>query len=162
MSLFFYVNAVAPEMNLKFILRPESTKVISNCASKKKILEQIAHIAQDQLPNLTENEILDSLMNREKLGSTGIGNGIAIPHGKIKNSEKAVAVFIVNQTPINYDAIDKRPVDIFCALLVPENQCDTHLSTLASIAKMFDNKEVLKKIRRAETDQILYDIIEAA
>lgn len=149
-------------MNLKFLLQPESTKKLNNCGSKKKILEQIAHLASQQLPNHSDADILESLMNREKLGSTGIGNGIAIPHGKIKNSQKAVAVLLVNECGINYDAIDKKPVDIFCALLVPEDQCDTHLSTLASIAKIFDNKDTIKKIRRAQTDQDIYSIIEAA
>lgn len=149
-------------MNLKLLLQPDCTKVISDCKSKKKILEHIAEIASAQLPNLSSIDILESLMNREKLGSTGIGNGIAIPHGRIKNSSKAVAVLLVTHKGVNYDAIDKRPVDIFFALLVPEDQCDTHLATLASIAKTFDNKDVLRKIRRAETDLDLYNIIEAA
>ncbi|NVK25785.1 MAG: PTS IIA-like nitrogen regulatory protein PtsN [Gammaproteobacteria bacterium] len=149
-------------MNLKLLLQPESTKVIHDCSSKKKILEHIALLASDQLPDHSNAEILASLMNREKLGSTGIGNGIAIPHGKLKSSQKAVAVLLVNETAINYDAIDNKPVDIFCALLVPEDQCDTHLSTLASIAQIFDDKATLRKIRKAETDQDLYKIIEAA
>lgn len=134
----------------------------NSCTSKKKILEQIAHLASLQLPNHTDQQILESLMNREKLGSTGIGNGIAIPHGKLKETEKAVAVLLVNDTGINYDAIDRKPVDIFCALLVPEDQTDTHLSTLASIAEIFDNKEILRKIRNAVSDTDLYNIIEAA
>jgi PTS system nitrogen regulatory IIA component len=149
-------------MNLKLLLQPACTKVMHDCKSKKKILETIAELASAQLPNLTSTDILESLLNREKLGSTGIGNGIAIPHGRIQNSAKAVAVLITTDSGVNYDAIDKRPVDIFCALLVPEDQCDTHLSTLSSIAKTFDNKEILRKIRRAETDLDLYNIIEAA
>lgn len=149
-------------MNFKLLLQPDCTKVISDCKSKKKILEHISELASSQLPNLSSIDILESLMNREKLGSTGIGNGIAIPHGRIKNSSKAVAVLLVTHKGVNYDAIDKRPVDIFCALLVPEDQCDTHLATLASIAKTFDNKDILRKIRRAETDLDLYNIIEAA
>lgn len=148
-------------MNLKLLLQPDCTRVISDCKSKKKILETIAQLASSHLPNLTSTDILESLMNREKLGSTGIGNGIAIPHGRIKNSSKAVAVLITTDCGVNYDAIDKRPVDVFCALLVPEEQCDTHLATLASIAKTFDNKEILRKIRRAQTDHDLYNIIEA-
>jgi PTS system nitrogen regulatory IIA component len=148
-------------MNLKFILQPESTKRLTNCASKKKVLEKIARLASEQLPDHSFDDILESLMSREKLGSTGIGNGIAIPHGKLNNIKKAVAVFLVNEDPINYDAIDKRPVDIFCALLVPADQCDTHLSTLSSIAKLLDNKETVKKIRRAKTDIDVYNIIEA-
>lgn len=149
-------------MNLKFLLKPESTKRLSNCASKKKVLETIALLASEQLPDHSFDDIIESLMNREKLGSTGIGNGIAIPHGKLTNIKKAVAIFLVNEEAINFDAIDKRPVDIFCALLVPADQCDTHLSTLASIAKLLDNKETVKKIRRAESDLDVYNIVEAA
>jgi len=148
-------------MNLKLLLRPDCTKVLSDCKSKKKILEQIAQMASDQLPNHSCIDVLESLMNREKLGSTGIGNGIAIPHGRITKGDKPVAVLLVTNKGVDYDAIDKRPVDIFCALLVPEDQCDTHLATLASIAKTFDNKDFLRKIRRAQTDQDLFNLIEA-
>ncbi len=149
-------------MNLKFLLQPESTKRLTDCASKKKVLEKIARLASEQLPDHSFNDILDSLMSREKLGSTGIGNGIAIPHGKLTNIKKAVAIFLVSECAVNYDAIDKRPVDIFCALLVPADQCDTHLSTLASIAALLDDKETVKKIRRAQTDLDVYNIVEAA
>jgi PTS system nitrogen regulatory IIA component len=69
-------------MNLKFIIQPESTKRLTGCASKKKVLEKIAFLASEQLPDHSFNDILESLMSRERLGSTGIGNGIAIPHGK--------------------------------------------------------------------------------
>ncbi|GAB2998441.1 PTS IIA-like nitrogen regulatory protein PtsN [Psychrosphaera aestuarii] len=149
-------------MNVKLLLRPECTKVLTDCQSKKKILEHIAEIASTKLPDLTCTDILSSLMNREKLGSTGIGNGVAIPHGKITPNESPVAVLIVIHPGIDYDAIDNRPVDVFFALLVPEDQCDVHLNTLASIAEIFDNKEMLRKIRSAETDNDLYKIIEAA
>ncbi len=149
-------------MNVKLLLRPECTKVLTDCQSKKKILEHIAEIASTKLPDLTCTDILSSLMNREKLGSTGIGNGVAIPHGKITPNESPVAVLIVIHPGIDYDAIDNRPVDVFFALLVPEDQCDVHLNTLASIAEIFDNKEMLRKIRSAETDNDLYQIIEAA
>jgi nitrogen PTS system EIIA component len=149
-------------MKLKLLLQPECTKVLTNCQSKKKVLEHIAEMASRKLPDLTCNEILTSLTNREKLGSTGIGNGVAIPHGKIAAENDLVAVLLLNRPGINYDAIDNRPVDIFCALLVPEDQCETHLKTLASIAEVLDNKEILRKIRSAQTDNELYQIIEVA
>lgn len=150
-------------MKLQVLLQPECTKVLSDCQSKKKILEHIAEIASRQLPDLNCSEVLSSLMSREKLGSTGIGNGVAIPHGKIKpESNKVVAVLLVSHPAVDYDAIDNRPVDVFCALIVPEDQCETHLQTLASIAEIFDNKEILRKIRGAKTDNDLYNIIEAA
>ncbi len=147
-------------MKLKLLLKPQCTKVLANCQSKKKVLEHIAEIASRELPELTCNDILTSLTNREKLGSTGIGNGVAIPHGKIAANNQLVAVLLVSQPGIEYDAIDNRPVDVFCALLVPEDQCDAHLQTLASIAEVFDNKEILRKIRSAQTDNELFEIIE--
>lgn len=149
-------------MSLNIILQPDCTKVLNDCKSKKKILETIAELASTHLPDLSRIDILECLMNREKMGSTGIGNGIAIPHGRIKKAKNPVAVLLTSSKPINYDAFDKRPVDVFCALLVPEDQCDTHLQTLASIAKTFDNKDILRKIRKAETDDDLYKVIEAA
>ena len=149
-------------MNVKLLLTRDCTKVLSDCQSKKKVLEHIAEIASTKLPDQTGTDILASLMNREKLGSTGIGNGVAIPHGKIKPTDQPVAVLLVSHPGIHYDAIDNRPVDVFFALLVPEDQCDVHLQTLASIAEIFDNKEILRKIRSAQTDNDLYNIIEAA
>ena len=148
-------------MNLADIIPLSNIYLNVNASSKKALFKEIAAKISNKL-NIEQNNILEKLNERERLGSTGIGNGIAIPHGKLSNSNKAVAVLIVNDNAINYDAIDKRPVDVFCALLVPEDQCDTHLSTLASIAKIFDNKDVLRKIRRSESDTDLYNIIEAA
>ena len=134
----------------------------AHCTSKKRLIEHVATFLADQFEDTQADDIYEKLIAREKLGSTGIGNGIAIPHGRIKQSDKPVAVLLVTTQGVNYDAIDKRPVDIFCALLVPEDQCDTHLATLASIAKTFDNKEILRKIRNAQSDQDLFNIIEAA
>ena len=144
------------------ILTLERTQMGAHCTSKKRLIEHVATFLADQFEDTQADDIYEKLIAREKLGSTGIGNGIAIPHGRIKQSDKPVAVLLVTTQGVNYDAIDKRPVDIFCALLVPEDQCDTHLATLASIAKTFDNKEILRKIRNAQSDQDLFNIIEAA
>lgn len=127
--------------------------------SKKRILEYISELAHQHLPHISRHDILDSLMSREKLGSTGIGKGIALPHGRLKNTEQTIAIVLVNQHPIEFDAIDKKPVDIFFALLVPEEQCKEHLSTLSSIAKTLNEKATLKMIRNAESDKELYEIL---
>lgn len=127
--------------------------------SKKRILEYIAELAQQQLPEITEYSILEALMAREKLGSTGIGGGIAIPHGKLSSVVKPILVFVVSKEPIAFDAVDNQPVDIFCGLLIPEEQCQTHLSTLSSLAKLLSQKELTKQIRNAETNQQLYQLL---
>jgi len=140
-------------------LSKDCTKAAVLFHSKKRILEYISQIAQQKLPELSEQEILDSLLKREKLGSTGIGKGIAIPHGRLSNIDETVAILVVNAEPIAFDAIDDRPVDIFIALLVPDAQCQTHLKTLAAIADKLKDKQFCKKLRHAQSDQCLFDIM---
>ena len=90
------------------------------------------------------------------MGSTGIGNGIAIPHGRIDGIDDIVAVVVTSEEPIDFDAIDDRPVDIFFALLVPSEQTEEHLQTLSSIAQKLSDKDIVKTIRKATSkDQII-------
>jgi len=98
-------------------------------------------------------------MAREKLSSTGIGKGIAIPHGRLSNTDAVVAVFITTDKPIVFDAIDDKPVDIFFAIFVPADNCQEHIETLANIAKFFSDKETCKKVRKCQTSQQLYNLI---
>jgi len=102
---------------------------------------------------------LGALLTREKLGSTGIGRGIAIPHGRMSGAQEPLALVLVSETPINFDAIDNRPVDIFVALIVPEGDNQQHLKTLATIADKLKNKEFCKQLRCAKSDAELYQII---
>ena len=99
------------------------------------------------------------MLAREKIGSTGIGNGIAIPHARMSSSEDAMAVLIQCQEPIGFDAIDNRPVDILFALLVPERKCREHLKTLACIAERLNDKSILSKLRKAQSDQELFSVM---
>jgi len=145
--------------NLNSMLSENCTKSAVLFNSKKRILEYIAELAHQRLPDVSEYTILEALTNREKLGSTGIGGGIAIPHGKMSAVNSPVLVFVVSQEPIAFDAIDNQPVDIFCAFLIPENQCQEHLGTLAGIARLLSQKELVKKIRHAESDEALYQLL---
>jgi PTS system nitrogen regulatory IIA component len=146
-------------MKLKDILTLDCIKCAVPLASKKRILEELSIVAAKKYTEITEHDLLNSLMRREKMGSTGIGNGIAIPHGKLSNVNHPIAVFITTEQAIPFDAIDNRPVDIFIALFVPEDACDEHLSTLQDIARLFSNNNLLKQIRKAETAQQLYQLI---
>jgi PTS system nitrogen regulatory IIA component len=127
--------------------------------SKKRILEYIAELAHQRLPEMSEYTILESLMTREKLGSTGIGGGIAIPHGKLKTVTEPILIFVVTKEAIAFDAIDNQAVDIFCAILIPEEQCQAHLTTLAGIARLLSQKELTRKIRHCESNEQLYQLI---
>ncbi|GMA83393.1 hypothetical protein GCM10025855_29260 [Shewanella glacialipiscicola] len=98
-------------------------------------------------------------MAREKVGSTGIGNGIAIPHGRLADIDKPIAVLIKCEEPIAFDAIDKQPVDILFALLVPADQCQQHLSTLSCMAEKLSDKQILKQLRKTHDEAELYQVI---
>ncbi len=136
-------------MIINDIISLDRTLCSVKCQSKKRIFEIISEVAVQQSPELDQVEILSSLLSREKLGSTGIGNGIAIPHGKIKGLSNMIAVILTSSQAIDFDAIDNQPVDIFFAILVPEDQSDKHLQALSGIAKKLSDKETVKAIRKA-------------
>ena len=143
-------------MDIQAIVSLDRTECAVQCNSKKRILEIIADIAAKQNENIDQATVLNSLMARERMGSTGIGNGIALPHGRLPGLEKVIAIVVTSTPAIDFDALDEKPVDIFFALLVPEEQTEGHLQTLATVAGKISDKETIKAIRRATTsDDIL-------
>lgn len=145
-------------MQLSEVLSLDCTKSAVQCSSKKRALEIISDIAA-QHTGQNATELFECMLNREKMGSTGIGNGIAIPHARMSDSDKAVAVLIQCAEPIEFDAIDNRPVDLLFALLVPEEQCKEHLKTLSCMAERLNDKQILKQLRHATSDQELFNIM---
>ena len=143
-------------MDIQAIVSLDRTECAVQCNSKKRILEIIADIAAKQNENIDQATVLNSLMARERMGSTGIGNGIALPHGRLPGLDKVIAIVVTSTPAIDFDALDEKPVDIFFALLVPEEQTEGHLQTLATVAGKLSDKETIKAIRRATTsDDIL-------
>lgn len=138
-------------MIISDIISLDRTQCSVDCQSKKRIFEMISEIAIKQNPQLDQDEVLSGLINREKMGSTGIGNGIAIPHGRIKGISQIMAIIVTTEEPIEFDAIDNKPVDIFFAILVPAEEAETHLKALAGIARKLSNKDIVKAIRNAQT-----------
>ncbi|BCV65311.1 PTS IIA-like nitrogen regulatory protein PtsN [Shewanella carassii] len=145
-------------MELSTILRPECT-TCATPGSKKKVLELISDLASAQYPTLSSQAIFESLLAREKMGSTGIGNGIAIPHGRLPDITEPIAVLVKCEEPIAFDAIDNQPVDILFALLVPAEQCQQHLSTLSAMAEKLSDKAILKQLRKSSDATELYQVI---
>ena len=146
-------------LELSQVLTPECTRNNVDCQSKKRALEIISELAAAQL-NLPHQTIFETILNRERMGSTGIGNGIAIPHGKLEEDTlRTIGVFIHLEHPISFDAVDNQPVDLLFALLVPADQCKTHLHTLSQVAKRLAEKNICRRLRAAKSDQELYDII---
>lgn len=147
------------KLELGSVLSVDCTRNGVHCQSKKRALEIISELAAKQL-NLPQQIIFDAILTRERMGSTGIGNGIAIPHGKLEEDTlRAVGVFIRLDSPIAFDAIDNQPVDLLFALLVPADQCKTHLHTLSLVAKRLGDKTILRRLRSAQSDEELYNIM---
>lgn len=146
-------------MEIQDILSPDCTKCAVQGTSKKRILEVISQIASQHIEDIEQSDILASLLSREKMGSTGIGNGIALPHGRLSGLENVLAVLVTCNPPVQFDAIDNKPVDIFFALFVPEDQAQGHLQTLATIASKLSDKSTVKSLRNAGGSQQLFEAI---
>ena len=123
-------------MDIQAIVSLDRTECAVQCNSKKRILEIISGIAAKNNADIDEATVLSALMARERMGSTGIGNGIALPHGRLAGLEKVIAIVVTTTPAINFDAIDNKPVDIFFTLLVPQEQTDGHLQTLWLLASL--------------------------
>lgn len=145
-------------MEVADILSRDCTRSAVACTSKKRALEIISELAAQHL-NISSQQLFDSLLAREKMGSTGIGNGIAIPHGRISDSNQATAVLLTFAEPVEFDAIDNQPVSLVFALLVPEQECKQHLKTLSLIAEKLSDKQICKQLRQATSDDELYQVM---
>lgn len=146
-------------IRLESILTPGRSLVNVPGGSKKRVLEQIAKVIAQDLPDLDAQAIFESLIAREKLGSTGFGNGIAIPHCRLKGCANPVSALLHLDHPIDFDAIDGAPVDLLFVLLVPEAATDAHLELLRQIASMLDREDVRKRLRAARDNKALYQVV---
>jgi len=146
-------------MKLQDILTLDCTLCAVKGKSKKKLLEIISTTAANKIENLDTHQLFESLMAREKVGSTGIGNGIAIPHGRLSNTSQVIAVLLTSEEAVEFNAIDNRNVDIIIALFVPEENCQQHLETLQSIAQVFSDKKIAKQVRKCKNSQELFNMI---
>lgn len=146
-------------IRLENILTPGRSLVNVPGGSKKRVLEQIANLISREIPDLAMQDVFDSLVAREKLGSTGFGNGIAIPHCRLKNCESPISALLHLDAPVDFDAIDGAPVDLLFVLLVPQAATDAHLELLRQIAGMLDHKDVRDKLRSAKSNEALYNVV---
>jgi PTS system nitrogen regulatory IIA component len=146
-------------MQLSEIINVNRIKNEVDVKSKKRALEELSQlIAQDQT-QLDATDIFDSLIARERLGATGVGYGIAIPHGRIKNCEKITGALILLDEGIDFNTSDNRPVDILFALIVPEESTDEHLQVLALLASMFKDEDFRKKLRASTSTDNTYQLL---
>ena len=146
-------------IRLENILTPGRSWVSVPGGSKKRVLEQIASLVATELPELDEQDIFESLIAREKLGSTGFGNGIAIPHCRLPGCHAPLSAVLHLDSAVDFDAIDGAPVDLLFVLLVPEAATDEHLELLRQIASMLDRSEVRERLRQAQSSEALYQVV---
>ena len=129
--------------------------------SKKQALQELSAIAAGQTAQ-DERAILDILLARERLGSTGVGAGIAIPHGKIADLSQISAVFARLREPIEFDAVDGRPVDLIFLLLAPDSAGSDHLKALALVSRLLRDERVCTRLRGADSAEALYAVLTGA
>lgn len=146
-------------IRLEDILTPGRSLVNVPGGSKKRVLEQIADLIGREVPGLERQTVFESLIAREKLGSTGFGNGIAIPHCRLADCGSPVSAVLHLEAPVDFDAIDGAPVDLLFVLLVPQAATDEHLELLRQIASMLDRADVRERLRQAQSGEHLYQAV---
>ena len=146
-------------MQISDILVPERVQCDVNSGSKKASLEILANLIAGSDPALTKLEVFNSLLNRERLGSTGLGKGVALPHGRLKHCQKALGAFIRLTTAIDYDAIDGEPVKLLFALLVPEESTQEHLDLLARLAEKFSDEDILEQLKTEQSPDGVFTLL---
>jgi PTS system nitrogen regulatory IIA component len=142
-------------MALADILHPEAILPGLRVQSKKQLLMEMASCAS-KLTGISEREIFDVVLQREKLGSTGVGGGIAIPHGKLKSLNRITGVFARIETPVDFEALDDQPVDLVFMLLAPEGAGADHLKALSRIARVLRDQDLVARLRASETVTALH------
>ena|ERR1700761_1760762 len=145
-------------MEIVDLLVPEAVLPSLKAQSKKQLLQELAQRAAE-LTGLPERRIFETLIERERLGSTGMGQGIAIPHGRLAGLNKITGLFARLETPIAYDAVDNQPVDLIFLLLAPEGAGADHLKALARVSRLLRSQATCEKLRAAKEAQVLFSLL---
>ncbi len=149
-------------MQISEIIAPELCKLGEQASSRKKALQVAADHLESFAPQLDAFTTLKALVTREQLGSTAIGNGVALPHGRITECEKPVAILLTLETGVDFDAPDTEPVDLIFCLMVPEQYNFQQLGGLNNIVEIFSNKVLRAQMRNAHNDEALFEIMHLA
>ena len=147
-------------MNISDLLVPEAIVAALKAQSKKQLLQELA-ARTHSLKALPARRVFETLVERERLGSTGVGSGIAIPHGRMAEVSTITGLFVRLDAPIDYEAVDSQPVDLVFMLLAPENAGADHLKALARVSRLLRDRQVCEKLRAAASAEALYAILTA-
>lgn len=143
-------------MRVRDLLTEQRTHHAINASSKKMLLDKVASMVATSVDDINEQTVFDALIAREKLGSTGIGEGIAIPHCRLPNCHQPIGLLLQLAEAIDFDAIDNRPVDLVFVLLVPQDNPEQHLKTLSHLAALFNTDQYRQQLRTAQDTESLY------
>ncbi len=148
-------------MTISALLSPQRIFLDTEISSKKKLLELIANIVADQT-QLAESLIYNNLLNRERLGSTGLGHGFAVPHARLENLDETIGCLFRLKEPVNFEAPDNQPVDLVFTIIIPQEATEEHLIILSSLASIFSQTDVCEAIRGATSRDEIAQIIQSA
>ena len=146
-------------MRLSEIFKPQFIITDLKTHDKKGVLEELSKVITEQEPSLNKGFLLQILLERERLGSTGIGDGIALPHGKLRELKRFLISFGRSINGLNFDSIDEQPAYLFFLLLAPENSAGIHLKALAKISRMLKDGNLRRRLMGAESREEIYKII---
>lgn len=146
-------------MQITDFITPDRIACNVSASSKKRALERLSELVSNGQERVSTNDVFNTLLARERLGGTGLGHGVAIPHGRLKSSGLTIGALIKLDRGIDFDAIDNEPVDLLFALLVPEESTEEHLQALAILAAMLNNKQFCERLHNASSPDALYQLL---
>ncbi|HEB59121.1 MAG TPA: PTS IIA-like nitrogen-regulatory protein PtsN [Gammaproteobacteria bacterium] len=147
-------------MQVSELISPNRIACGIDAHSKKRALEKLSELIASDQEQLSSHEVFDSLLARERLGATGLGYGVAIPHGRLGDNPKTLAAFVKLAHGVDFGAADNQPVDLLFALLVPRESTNEHLEVLAALAKLFNDEKFRQELRDAGSREEIYDVLE--
>lgn len=145
-------------MNLGSLLKPEAVKVVGSVTSKKRLMQDLSEIAASCY-GINPEDAVEALQDRESIGPTGVGDGVALPHARIDTLESVVGVFLRLERPLAFEAVDRQPVDLVFALFAPDNAGVGHLRALALVSRVLRDPKVRTKLRSNDDPATLYAIL---
>jgi len=148
-------------MDLSAILRPEAVKIATSFTSKKRLFQEIGELAET-LHDVPARRVVEALQDRESLGPTGVGGGIALPHARIDSIDHVAGIFIRAEKPFDFGSVDRKPVDLVFALLAPEDAGVEHLKALAVVSRTMRDADLCKKLRSNSDPATLHAMLTEA
>ena len=145
-------------MDVSMILKPEAVRVLSGVSSKKRLFHELGMIVESAY-DVSHTNAIDALQERESLGPTGVGHGVALPHARLDCVEEVIGAMVVLEKPINFDAVDSQPVDLVFSLFAPSDAGVEHLKALALVSRTLRDPALCAKLRANSDPATLYTIL---